>query len=394
MNVSSPDPALISFYILEFGAILSGLVFLFLWRQSGVVYFGLWSWAWAVRALASWFALELMRGIHTGWLALYAVSEFAFVILLIAAARAGFASTFKEWRAVLRLTAGLPVFVALVWAVGQRAPMGAYQIPHAAALSFAYAYNFVALRRNRGLGARIFRYALLVLSIVFLEHTALVIRFHLLGVGPAWLNYLSYHAHLDFALHLLLTFAAMAMWSESQIDRLRELGSELDRVRRETAQNLDLDRLTGLLNQTALARRVEDAAPFKGVIAVCDMDSFKDVNDRFGHLAGDEILRNIGHLLTASVRHSDEAFRWGGDEFVILFHNQRPEVARQRMTDIEERLRNFRLRGFGALPISFSWGTAEAGGRPLREALDEADRAMYAHKRGRRDGAKPQPAGD
>ena len=61
------------------------------------------------------------------------------------------------------------------------------------------------------------------------------------------------------------------------------------------------------------------------------MDNFKDINDRYGHLAGDEILRNIGHLLQASIRHEDEAFRWGGDEFVILFHNQRPEVARKRM---------------------------------------------------------------
>ena len=58
-------------------------------------------------------------------------------------------------------------------------------------------------------------------------------------------------------------------------------------------------------------------------MTVCDMDNFKDVNDRYGHLVGDEILRNIGNLLQSSIRHEDEAFRWGGDEFVILFHNQR-----------------------------------------------------------------------
>ena len=144
-----------------------------------------------------------------------------------------------------------------------------------------------------------------------------------------------------------------------------------------------MDRLTGLQNQAALARRVEQPAGFEGVAAVCDMDNFKDVNDRYGHLVGDEILRNIGNLLQASIRHEDEAFRWGGDEFVILFHNQRAEVARKRMADLEARLRGFRLRGFGVLPISFSWGTAEARNRPLREALDEADRNMYALKRTR-----------
>ena len=111
------------------------------------------------------------------------------------------------------------------------------------------------------------------------------------------------------------------------------------------------------------------------------MDNFKEINDRYGHLVGDEILRNIGHLLQASIRHADEAFRWGGDEFVILFHNQQEEVARRRMADIETRLRDFRVRGFGVLPITFSWGTAEVSGRSLRDALDEADRNMYTLKR-------------
>ena len=56
---------------------------------------------------------------------------------------------------------------------------------------------------------------------------------------------------------------------------------------------------------------------------------------------------------------------------------------RKRMADIESRLREFRVRGFGVLPITFSWGTADADGRPLREALDEADRNMYMLKRSR-----------
>ncbi len=98
-------------------------------------------------------------------------------------------------------------------------------------------------------------------------------------------------------------------------------------VRRENKRTGDLDGLTGLQNQTALARRIESGGEFPGVVAVCDMDNFKEINDRFGHLVGDEILRNIGNLLHASIRHEDEAFRWGGDEFVILFLNQLPEVA-------------------------------------------------------------------
>jgi diguanylate cyclase (GGDEF)-like protein len=229
----------------------------------------------------------------------------------------------------------------------------------------------------------LFRFSLAVLAAAFLEHAVIFLWLYNTGSAPAWVRYLHHETYYDFALHCVLAFSAMAMWSESQIDRIRELNGEVDHLRRENAQTLDLDHLTGLLNQAALARRVDHPGEFSGVAAVCDMDNFKDINDSYGHLVGDEILRNIGHLLQSSIRHEDEAFRWGGDEFVILFHNQVAEIARKRMTDIEGRLHDFRVRGFGALPISFSWGTADARGRSLREALDEADRNMYVHKRSR-----------
>jgi diguanylate cyclase (GGDEF)-like protein len=376
-------PDITSFYIQEIGALLFGMVFLFLYRQSRAVYFGLWAIAWVLRLLATFFGYELLSTGNTGWLAPYATFEFAFVIVLISAARAGFASDMRDWRTVLRLIAILPIFVALVWALGQLAGLEAYQISHALVLAFVYFYNFLTLRRHQGVGRRIFRFSLLLLAVAFLEHAVIFVYLYHAGRAPAWAQYLHHETYIDFALHCLLAFAAMAMWSEGQIDRIQELDAELDHVRRETKHTLDLDRLTGLFNQAALSRRVEEPGEFGGVVAVCDMDNFKDVNDRFGHLVGNEILRNIGNLLQASIRHEDEAFRWGGDEFVILFHNQRADVARKRMAEIELRLRDFRVRGFGILPISFSWGTAEAYGRTLRDALEEADRNMYALKRSR-----------
>jgi diguanylate cyclase (GGDEF)-like protein len=383
MPTTSTLPDVTPFYIQEIGALLFGLVFLFVYRQSRAVYFGLWSIAWVLRFFAAIFGFELLRTLHSGWLAPYATFEFAFVIVLIAAARAGFASDMKDWRTVLRLIAILPIFVALVWAVGKSAGIEAYHGTHALVLGLVYLYNFLMLRQRQGIGSRMFRFSLLLLSVMFVEHATMLLYLYRHGGAPQWARYLHNEAYSDFVLHCVLAFSAMAMWSESQIDRVRELAAEVAHLRRERSQNFDLDHLTGLLNQAALARRVEDAEGFDGVVAVCDMDNFKDINDRYGHLVGDEILRNIGHLLQASIRHADEAFRWGGDEFVILFHNQQADVARRRMTDIETRLREFQVRGFGILPISFSWGTSEAAGRRLREALDEADRNMYTLKRTR-----------
>jgi diguanylate cyclase (GGDEF)-like protein len=282
----------------------------------------------------------------------------------------------------------LPIFVALVYALGYHSRLEAYHASHALVLCFVYFYNFLMLRRNAGFGARVFRFSLVLLAAAFLEHAVILLYLYNAGAAPAWARYLHHETYYDLILHCVLAFAAMAMWSESQIDRIRDLSGELAHLRREVQHSLDLDRLTGLFNQAALAARVEGAGAFDGVVTVCDMDNFKDINDRYGHLVGDEILRNIGNLLRSSIRHEDEAFRWGGDEFVVLFHNQQASVAAKRMNAIEARLRDFRVRGYGVLPISFSWGTAEANGRSLREALDEADRSMYALKRSRATGER------
>jgi len=380
MGASSPIPDFAAFYSQEIGALLLGLVFVFLYRQSRVVYFGLWSIAWLLRFLAGIFGYQLLRTWSLGWMAPYAVFESGAAIVLIAAARAGFASHINDWRTVLRLISILPIFVALIYALVWYSRLDGYRAADALVLGGVYLYNLVSLRKNAGLGARVFRLSLIVLASGFLLRAIVL--------AGAYRFYLDYEPYGEFFFHCVLAFAAMAMWNESQIDRIRQLAGEVDYLRRETAQRLDLDHLTGLLNQAALSRRIDQAGAFDGVVAVCDMDNFKDVNDRYGHLVGDEILRNIGNLLRSSIRHEGEAFRWGGDEFVILFQNQQTEVANKRMEEISARLREFRVRGHGVLPITFSWGTAEASGRVLRDAVDEADQTMYTLKRGKQ-GLRP-----
>ena len=88
MDPSSPVVDVTSFYIQEIGAVLFAMVFLFLYRQSKVVYFGLWAVAWGMRVLATLFGFQLLRTQHSGWLAPYATFEFGFAIVLISAARA------------------------------------------------------------------------------------------------------------------------------------------------------------------------------------------------------------------------------------------------------------------------------------------------------------------
>jgi diguanylate cyclase (GGDEF)-like protein len=182
-----------------------------------------------------------------------------------------------------------------------------------------------------------------------------------------------------------LALVAIALRLESQKDQLRKLHTELERLRTQNSSQVDSDPLTGLFNRSALERWIEEEKDFSGMMVVCDLDDFKRLNDDFGHLVGDEILHGFGKLVRNSIRESDRAFRWGGDEFVIFFRSLDHGLVQSRMHQIEGRLTHFHIREHGPITVRFSWGMAESGGaRGLREALAEGDRLMYEQKRGRR----------
>jgi len=365
------------------GTVLFCLVFFFLWRQSGIVYFGWWSLAWALQVLALLFLRLYFSTSVLFWLGPYALFDFAFALALMAAARAGPSRAVHTRKTLLRVLLGFPLFLAVVYLLGLNSSFEGFQAVHGLVLGSIYLYSFFMIRGGSGVGGRLFRFALLGFAIAFLHNAVVFFYLYNRGGRPQWPRYLQYNSLYDYELMALLAIAAMAMWIENQRDRIDALSGELDAVRRDSLKNLDLDRLTGLQNQAALERRLESSQPFAGVVAVCDMDNFKSINDQFGHLVGDEILRNIGHLLRSSIRKEDEAFRWGGDEFVILFGNQNLPVVKARMLEIRRRLNDFRVRGYGVLPISFSWGTSEAATGPLRQVLDAADHDMYSYKKRR-----------
>jgi diguanylate cyclase (GGDEF)-like protein len=186
---------------------------------------------------------------------------------------------------------------------------------------------------------------------------------------------------------VLLAVAAVALFFQRAAYK-RRLKSVEDRLREALARAVDgtgRDPLTGLESRGRLEQRLEEPSG-AGIVAVLDLDDFRHLNELLGHLGGDEILRAIGRYLLASIRQQDRAFRWGGDEFVLLLSDLEADVARQRMASIEDRLRKFHIRNYGIVTIGLSWGIARSGNRPLRESLDEADRAMFSFKRNREQG--------
>lgn len=156
--------------------------------------------------------------------------------------------------------------------------------------------------------------------------------------------------------------------------KLKELIKELLEETKELNNELKRDNLTKVYN-----RRILDENIDYDVLAMCDIDNFKEINDTYGHNVGDEILIEIANKLKSMVRNTDIICRYGGDEFTILFRNCSMEDVMKRMERIKESINNLEVKQ--NLNISVSVGLSEYEfGKGLNKALKEADKALYNSK--------------
>lgn len=160
------------------------------------------------------------------------------------------------------------------------------------------------------------------------------------------------------------------------------------RMRRLFEKQAMRDALTGLLNRQYIGDRLSEelarADRNGGVFAVllCDLDHFKAVNDRHGHHAGDEVLREVSKAVLEATRGSDLVFRWGGDEILVVLSR----TTRDGVLTAADRIRN----GVNAVgdrrkvPLDVSVGAAlyPEHAQTIDELIRLADRALYIAKRG------------
>ena len=179
-------------------------------------------------------------------------------------------------------------------------------------------------------------------------------------------------------------------------EQLRSRSAELERMHDELerrnvllAEIASTDGLTGLKNHRFFQESLESqfqqskrrGLPFS--VVMLDVDQFKSYNDRFGHPAGDEVLREVAQLLRASVREQDVVARYGGEEFSILLPGAGMEASR----DLGERVRRtIEGHSWEHRPITISLGiaTMDNGFSRAANLLDLADRALYRSKSGGR----------
>lgn len=151
------------------------------------------------------------------------------------------------------------------------------------------------------------------------------------------------------------------------------------------------DALTGLYNRRFLEETLtmeEQRAQRSGSpigVAMIDIDHFKIFNDRFGHPAGDALLRELGSCLRAQVREGDTACRYGGEEFTLILPGATVDIAQQRAEVLRARVAQLAVEYQGCTlgPVTLSIGVASypQHGASWREVLTSADHALYRAKR-------------
>jgi diguanylate cyclase (GGDEF)-like protein len=160
------------------------------------------------------------------------------------------------------------------------------------------------------------------------------------------------------------------------------------------AQMAYFDFLTGLPNFRSLSERFEieikRAARYGRLLSLImfDLDSFKDINDDFGHLAGNAVLKHVASLLRNFVRETDLAGRYGGDEFMVLLPETPKHIAERLAAEIQALIGATPLRMEGdrllALTVSLGMASFPRDARTAEALMAEADAAMYNAKRGGR----------
>ncbi len=152
------------------------------------------------------------------------------------------------------------------------------------------------------------------------------------------------------------------------------------------SNKLKKDQLTNLYNRhvlnNAFKNMLENNIPFS--IILCDIDYFKKINDKYGHIEGDNALKYISEILRSSTRKTDYIIRYGGEEFLIILPYCNKEVAEEIANNIKQKLNNnvFTLSNNSkSIKITMTFGITELNeNKNITSLIKEADDALYQGK--------------
>jgi diguanylate cyclase (GGDEF)-like protein len=240
-------------------------------------------------------------------------------------------------------------------------------------------YTFMIMARNPGLSA-------------FSPTVKVQIQ-----ILPPWWRTIWFYTFCILAFLLLLAVAGHFYARQLRVrsrhleslvfERTRELEASREQLRIQATH----DGLTGMLNRTAILRTLAaemDRARRENrtmVVALIDLDHFKRINDRLGHLAGDDALRWFAAAVGAAIRPYDHAGRYGGEEFLLVLTQIPREIVENRLVSLQAAISNLQVSTCGAqLTLNCSMGATvydpADGPGSVESLLTISDRALYAAK--------------
>lgn len=162
---------------------------------------------------------------------------------------------------------------------------------------------------------------------------------------------------------------------------LAKIKREFDRRAKQLEQESMVDPLTGILHRGAAKKQIEEFLQQNGknyAFMLFDLDHFKQVNDTFGHIAGDDILIHFSNLLKANFRSNDVIARLGGDEFIVFMPNAPLEIIEKRASKICELVQNIVKEPYNIVSVSIGIALPSKNtSLEFEELYSRADKALY-----------------
>ena len=163
---------------------------------------------------------------------------------------------------------------------------------------------------------------------------------------------------------------------EKSLRKMKKIHSDLEFF-------LKRDPLTGLYNRRGYTDKIDGIGDKHGVMLMCDIDYFKNINDTHGHDAGDLVIQEVANCIRKNLRKEDVAIRWGGEEFLIFLSDiniNNGYIVAEKLRESIERMTIY-YKDI-ALQVTLSVGIAIINDNaPLEEAIRHADNAMYVAKK-------------
>jgi diguanylate cyclase (GGDEF)-like protein len=244
------------------------------------------------------------------------------------------------------------------------------------------------MRTTEGRDLELWAIGLLVFIVVSAGFIALVLPNWMWGLGPLRMEG-RYLPQLIFGfIVLIILFSAYIIQQRRALARTRDqLLYEL--MRREAAEKLSLvDPLTEVYNRRFLDQVVKKEANRADrhgtdlTFLMVDVDQFKSVNSRFGHLVGDKLLKEVSEVLKSTFRASDTVLRFGGDEFMVVLTETNEAQGQLAVARLLKRVDRWNRENSGTgFEMGLSCGLATyVKGTDPQEVIRSADQRMYSHK--------------